>query len=195
MSTIRFECPFVGCGEHFGTTGGVRHHWLSRSGHPTHTLPALVASDLIVKYEFKDGQYIRSTLYPVVPDSQRVSDAELIEMMGLDDSAPPTLDIKSAGRFGRASRFGTLPCVSVEVPETNNWTAACSAYFSHMFTKINDASVHEQQVLADKKAFIPVRAAPDNYRCSLLVARCLHFKLTLGQCKRCVACPVFRLRF
>jgi hypothetical protein len=166
MDIVRYLCPFEGCLEHFATTSGVRHHWLS--AHPELAVPNLVASSLRTRYNLdSDNKLLRSEHVHdalTVSDSPAVTDSEIIAMMGLDETSASVVDVNSAGKFGRTCRFGTFPSIQIEVPPENNWMAACSAYISQCTQKIQGLSVHEQFVLSDSdKTFVPVKNAADNY--------------------------------
>ena len=166
MEVIRFKCPFEGCPYHFGSTNGVRHHWLIN--HPHHDLPKLAESLLKTVYvldsdnEFQPFKPVHDA--NTLTDSPTVTDSELIVMMGLDETSASVVDVNSAGKFGRTCRFATFPSVQIEVPNQNNWLAACSAFISQCTQKIQSLSVHEQLVLSDSdKTFVPVKNATDNY--------------------------------
>ena len=166
MQVVRYLCPFKGCQDHFASTNGVRHHWLT--AHPEVVIPPMVASSLRALYVHDfDGKLQR--FKPVhdaltVSDFLEVTDSEIIAMMGLDQTSASVVDVNSAGKFGRTCRFGTFLSIQIEVPHENNWMAACSAYISQCTQKIQGLSVHEQFVLSDSdKTFVPVKNAADNY--------------------------------
>ena len=166
MQVVRYLCPFEGCLEHFASTNGVRHHWLT--AHPAVVVPPMVASSLRALYvldihnKLQRFEPVHDAL--MVSDSPAVTDSEIIAMMGLDETSASVVDVNSAGKFGRTCRFGTFPSIQIEVPPENNWMAACSAYISQCTQKIQGLSVHEQFVLSDSdKTFVPVKNAADNY--------------------------------
>lgn len=176
MDVVRYVCPFEGCEEHFGSTNGVRHHWLH--AHKSCTLPPLVGSSLRAVYvldnanNLKPFEPIHDALLP--HDSPAVTDSQLISMMGLDETSSSFVDPNSAGKFGRACRFASFPSIQLEVPKENNWLSACSAYISQCTERIQRISVHEQLVLSDSdKTFVPVKNAADNYAYVLKSSRLL----------------------
>ena len=166
MDVVRYMCPFEGCKNHFGSTNGVRHHWLIT--HRDHVLPELVASSMRALYVLDNT----NKLQPFEPvhdalmasESPVVTDSELIVMMGLDESSASIVDVNSAGKFGRTCRFATFLSIHIEIPDQNNWLESCSAFISQCTQKIQSISVHEQLVLSDSdKTFVPVKNAADNY--------------------------------
>ena len=182
MDVVRYVCPFEGCQEHFGSTNGVRHHWLI--AHHTHDVPALLGSSLRALYVLDSGNNLvpfKPHNAPLPSDSAAVAtvtDSELISMMGLDETSASFIDPNSAGKFGCTCRFAAFPSVQVEVPPQNNWLTACSAYLSQCTQKIQTISVHEQLVLSDSdKTFVPVKNASQNY--AYVFCNSLYFSMTL----------------
>jgi len=153
MSTAnQYKCPYPECKQTFGTTSGIRKHWLSSTGHGD-TVPKLVASELMV---------VSIPASPAISDAS-VSDATLVNMMGLSEGQ---VDTRSAGRFARASLLANQAPVHVpKVEGCNEWKDVVAAFFASSSDDISRCSVHSKLVLSESgKVFAAVNAATENYR-------------------------------
>ena len=148
----RLWCPYSGCSKNFETCSGVRKPWeRNHSG----DVPVLIAEQLT-----RREQQTEAMVEPV----SEIHDDDLITMMGLS-STDSAVDVRSAGRFARASGLDSQPVVAVVLPLLNPWLSATGAYLASMIHDIERCDVATKLALSESgKIFRPVHAAAANYR-------------------------------